>query len=161
MCVSVLLLLFSHSVVSASLRLHGLQYARLPCPSPSPGVCSNSCLLSRWCHPTISSSNQLLDFFFFFFAFPSEPTYQCRRLKRCLFIPWRRACQKDHLEKGMATHSSILAWRITWTEGAWQAPVHGVAKSLTWLKQLSMHAHTHHLQVVYKSFTITMKIINF
>ena len=35
---------------------HGLQYARPPCPSPTPGVYSNSCLLSRWCHPTISSS---------------------------------------------------------------------------------------------------------
>ena len=35
---------------------HGLQHARLPCPSPSPRVCSNSCPLSRWCHPTISSS---------------------------------------------------------------------------------------------------------
>ena len=35
---------------------HGLQHARLPCPSLTPRVCSNSCLLSRWCHPTISSS---------------------------------------------------------------------------------------------------------
>ena len=49
------LLLFS-SVVSDSLRPRGLQHARLPCPSLSPGVCSNSCQLSRWCHPTISSS---------------------------------------------------------------------------------------------------------
>ena len=48
--------LFSHSVMSNSLRTHGLQHARLPCPSPSPGVCSNSCPLSQWCHPTISSS---------------------------------------------------------------------------------------------------------
>ena len=39
-----------------TLRPHGLQHARLPCLSPSPGVCSNSCPLSRWCHPTISSS---------------------------------------------------------------------------------------------------------
>ena len=35
---------------------HGLQHTRLPCPSPSPRACSNSCPLSRWCHPTISSS---------------------------------------------------------------------------------------------------------
>ena len=41
--------------MSDSLWPHGLQHARLPCPSPSPGVCSNSCPLSRWCHPTISS----------------------------------------------------------------------------------------------------------
>ena len=39
-----------------SLSLHGLQHTRLPCPSLSPGVCSNSCPLSRWCHSTISSS---------------------------------------------------------------------------------------------------------
>ena len=42
--------------MSDSLRPHGLQHARLLCPSPSPGVCSNSCPLSPWCHPTISSS---------------------------------------------------------------------------------------------------------
>ena len=48
-------LLFSCSVVSKSLQPHALQRARLPCPSPSPGVCSNSCPLRQWCHPTISS----------------------------------------------------------------------------------------------------------
>ena len=42
--------------MSNSLWPHGLQHARLPCPSPSPGACSNSFPLSRWCHPTISSS---------------------------------------------------------------------------------------------------------
>ena len=47
---------FSCLVVSYSLRPHGLQHTRLPCPSPSPGVCSNSYALSQWCHPTISSS---------------------------------------------------------------------------------------------------------
>ena len=39
-----------------TLQSHGLQHARLHCPSPTPGVYSNSCPLSRWCHPTISSS---------------------------------------------------------------------------------------------------------
>ena len=42
--------------MSDSLRLHGLQHARPPCPSPTPRVYSNSCPLSRWWHPTISSS---------------------------------------------------------------------------------------------------------
>ena len=46
---------FSHSVVSNSLRPHGLQHARLPCPSPTFGAYSNSCPSSRWCHSTISS----------------------------------------------------------------------------------------------------------
>ena len=49
-------LLFSCSVMSNSLWSHGLQHPRLPCPSPSPRVCSNSCPLSQWCYPTISSS---------------------------------------------------------------------------------------------------------
>ena len=47
---------FSHSVLSSSLWPHGLQHARPPCPAPTPGVYSNSCPLSRWCHLTISSS---------------------------------------------------------------------------------------------------------
>ena len=49
-------LLFSRSIVSNSLWPHGLQHTRLPFPSPSPGVCSNSCPLSQWCHRTISYS---------------------------------------------------------------------------------------------------------
>ena len=47
---------FSHLVVSDSLWPHGLQCARPPCPSPTPGAYSSSCTLSQWCHPTISSS---------------------------------------------------------------------------------------------------------
>ena len=47
---------FSSSVVSDSLWAHESQHTRPPCPSPTPGVYSNSCPLSRWCHPTISSS---------------------------------------------------------------------------------------------------------
>ena len=49
------LLFFSHSVVSNSVWTCGLEHARLTCPSLSPGVCSNSCPLSWWCHPAISS----------------------------------------------------------------------------------------------------------
>ena len=47
---------FSRSVVSGSLWPHGLEHARLPCPSPTPGAYSNSCTSSWWCHATISSS---------------------------------------------------------------------------------------------------------
>ena len=47
---------FSRSVVSNSLRPHGLQHTRPPCPTPTPRAYSNSCPLSWWCHPTISSS---------------------------------------------------------------------------------------------------------
>ena len=47
---------FSHSVLSDSLPPHESQHARPPCPSPTPGIHSNSCPSSRWCHPAISSS---------------------------------------------------------------------------------------------------------
>ena len=47
---------FRCSVMSDSLGPHGLQHARCPCPSPTPGACSNSCPLNWWCHSTISSS---------------------------------------------------------------------------------------------------------
>ena len=49
-------MLFTYSVVSNSLQPCRLQHARLPCPSLSPRVCSNSCPLNQWCHPTISFS---------------------------------------------------------------------------------------------------------
>ena len=54
------LLLFSQQVMSSSLWPHGLQHARLPCPSLSPRVCSNSCPLNWRCHPTILSCHPLL-----------------------------------------------------------------------------------------------------
>ena len=59
---------FTRSVMSDSLQPHGLQQARLPYPSPTPGACSNSCPSSQWCHPTISSSATL-----FSFCLPSFP----------------------------------------------------------------------------------------
>ena len=68
------ILLFSCSVVSDSLWPHGLQYARPPCPSPSPGACSNLCPLSRWCHPTISSS--VVPFSSHLQSFPESGSFQ-------------------------------------------------------------------------------------
>ena len=50
--------------------------------------------------------------------------------------------REDPLEKGIATHSSILAWRIPWTEGPGWATIHRVAKNQTWLKWLSMQTFT-------------------
>ena len=72
------LLLFSCSVVSDSLRPHGLQHARLPCPSLSPRVCSNSCPLSRWCHPTISSSG--VPFSSYLLSSPASGSFLMSRL---------------------------------------------------------------------------------
>ena len=67
----VLPLLFSRSVMSDSLWPHGLQHARLPCPSLSPSICSNSSPLSQWCYLTISSFDA-----FFSFCLQSFPALQ-------------------------------------------------------------------------------------
>ena len=65
---------FSCSVVSDSLWPNGLQHARPPCPSPTPGVYANSCPLSRWCHPTISSS--IVPFSSCLQSFPASGSFQ-------------------------------------------------------------------------------------
>ena len=65
---------FSHSVVSDSLWPHRLQHARLPCPLPSPGVCSISCPLSWWCHSVISSS--VVPFSSRLQSFPASGSFQ-------------------------------------------------------------------------------------
>ena len=65
---------FSHSVVSNSLRPHKPQHTRPPCPSPTPGACSNACPSSRWCHPTISSSVNPLSSHFQ--SFPASGSFQ-------------------------------------------------------------------------------------
>jgi len=65
---------FSHSVVSDSLQPHRLQQTRLPCPSPTPGVYSNSCPLTRWCHPTILTS--VIPFSSCIQSFPASGSFQ-------------------------------------------------------------------------------------
>ena len=69
---------FSHSVVSDSLRPHGLQHTRPPCPSPTPEVCSDSCSLSWWCRPTISSS--VIPFSSHLQSFPASGSFPMSRL---------------------------------------------------------------------------------
>ena len=95
-CVSVQ---FSHLVVSSSLRPYGLQHARLPCPSPIPGVYSNSCPLSWWCHPTISSS--VIPFSSCLQSFPASGSFQMSQL----FTSGRQSI-------GVAALTSVLPMNI-------------------------------------------------
>ena len=66
---------FSHVQLSAP---HGLQHTRLPCPSPSPRACSNSCPLSQWCHPTILSS--IIPFSSCIQSFPASGSFSMSQL---------------------------------------------------------------------------------
>ena len=72
------LLLFSHLAVSDALWPHELQHARLPCPSQCSGTCSNSCPLSWWCHPTISSL--VVPFSSCLQSFPASGSFPMSRL---------------------------------------------------------------------------------
>ena len=80
----------SVAVTSNSLQSHGLQHARLPCPSPSPRVCPSSHPLNQWCHPTIPSSAAL--------SSSCSPPFQAVSSARescpfhCCAQPWSRAC---------------------------------------------------------------------
>ena len=73
-----LFVVFSHPVVSDSLRPHGLQHARPSCPSPHPGVCPSSCPLHQWCHQAISPCDTL--FFFCPQPFPASGTFPMSQL---------------------------------------------------------------------------------
>ena len=119
--VIVLFLLFSCSVMSESLWPHGLQHARLPCPSPSSGACSNSCPLSRWCHPTISSSVvpfssclQTLNFRVF-----SNESAVC--------IRWPKYWSFSFSISPSNAHSGLISFRIDWFD---LLIVQGALKSL-------------------------------
>ena len=77
---------FSHSVMSDSLQPHGLQHARLPCPSTSPRAYSNSCPLSQWYHPIISSS--AIPFHSCLQSFPATVSFPMSQLFTSGGIKW-------------------------------------------------------------------------
>ena len=112
-------LLFSHLVVFYFLQPHGLQHARFPCPSPSPRACSNSCPLSQWCHPTISSS--VVPFFSCFQSFPASGSFPMRAL--CIRWPkyWSFSLSPSK------EYSGLISCRMDWLD---VLAVQGTLKSL-------------------------------
>ena len=144
-------LLFSRSVISDTLQPHGLQHTRLPGPSLSPRVYSNSCPRSWWCHLTVSSS--VAPFSSCPQSFPASVSFPMSQLsasggqsigasasssvlpmniqgwfplgltglisllsKGLSRVSSKTTVQEDPLEEEMATHFSILTWKIPWTE---------------------------------------------
>ena len=98
---------FSCSVVSDSLRPHGLQRARLPCPSPTPRACSNSCPLSQWCHPIIS------------LLFPSPPAFNLSQHEG--LFKWvsplhqvAKVLEFQQKHQPSNEYSALISFRIDW-----------------------------------------------
>ena len=101
--------------MSNSLWPHGLQHTRLPCPSLSPRVCSNSCPLSQWCHPIISCSVTL--FAFYFQSFPASGSFPISRLFTSGGQNIRASASASILPmsiQGFYTKTSCLFTKIPW-----------------------------------------------
>ena len=99
---------FSCSVMSNSLRPHGLQHARTPCPSPIPGAWSNSCPLSQWWHPTISSS--AIAFSSSLQSFPASGSFPMSVLR----IRWPKYWSFSFSINPSNEYSGLISFRIDW-----------------------------------------------
>ena len=116
---------FSCSVVSNSLQPHEPQHARPPCPSPIPGVHPNPCPLSRWCHPTISSS--VVPFFSCPQSFPASRSFQMGQL-------FTSDCQSI----GVSASTSVLPMNTqNWSPLGWTGWISLQSKGL--FKSLLQH----------------------
>ena len=114
---------FRCSVVSDSLQPHGLQHARPPCPSPTPGTYSNSCPLSRWCHPTISSS--VVPFSSHLQSFPASESFPMSQ-----FLTW------GGQRIGVSALASVLPVNIQdWFPLGWTSWISLQSKGLSSLLQ--------------------------
>ena len=93
--------------MSDSLWPHGLQHIRLPCPSPTVGACSNSCPLSQWCHPTISSCHPLL---LLLSIFPSIRVFS----NESVLCRWPKCWSFSFSLSLSNEYSKLISFRIDW-----------------------------------------------
>ena len=112
---------FSRWVVSDSLRPHGLQHARPPCPSPTPGVHSKTCPSSRWCHPAISSSVVP------FSSCPQSPNIRVFSNESTLRMRWPRYWSFSFSISPSNEHPGLICFRMDWLD---LLAVQGTLKSL-------------------------------
>ena len=122
---------FSRSVVSDSLRPHELQYTRPPCPTPTPGAHPNSCPLSRWCHPTISSS--IIPFSSCPQSFPAWKSFEMSQL----FASGGQSI-------GVSASTSVLPMNIQdWSPLGWTGWISLLLKHQFFNAQLSLSSNSH------------------
>ena len=150
---SYVLLLFSCLVVSDSSRSHGLQYARLPCPSPSPRACSNACTLSQWGHPTISSS-----------VVPSMfPSIRIFSNELTLHLRWPKYWSFSLSISPSNEYSESISFRIDWfdllaVQGAHNSLLqhHSSKASILWHSAFFMVQLSHPHMTTWKTITLTV-----
>ena len=109
--------------MSNSLWPHGLQHTRPPCPSPIPGVYSNSCPLSQWCHLTISSS--VVPFFCCLQSLPASGSFLMSQF--FLRIRWPKYCSFSFSISPSNEYSGLISFRMDWLD---LLAVQGTLKSL-------------------------------
>ena len=163
---------FSRSVMSDSLWPHGLQYTRLPCPSPTPNACSNSCASSRWCHPTISSS--VIPFSSCLQSFPASGSFpvsqfftsggQSTSPQNWIMVKGAPLCKFSHSK--LYSYSRWILWNINLTKllkSRFEA-VQRKTKSLWKPSGAYTHTHTHthtHCSYMYEGLTHPFNITFF
>ena len=147
--------------MSDSLQPHGLYYTRLPYPSLSPGVCWNSCLLSQWCHPIISSSISPLSSCLQ--SFPASGSFLMSRFfasgdqsigasASASVLPmniqgWFLLGLTSLISReGNGTPLQYSCLENPMDGGAWKAAVHGVAEGRTQLSDFTFTFHFHALE---------------
>ena len=114
------------SVVPNSLPPQGVYHTRLPCPSSSPGICSNSCPLSQWCHPTISSS--VVPFSSHLKSFLESGSLQINPLPDSHFhISWPKYWSFSFSTSPPNEYSGLTSFKIDWFD---LLAVQGTLKSL-------------------------------
>ena len=112
---------FSHSIMSKSLWPNGLQHAWLPCPSPTPGACSNSCPWSQWCHPTILSS--VISFSSCLQSYPASGSFQMSQF----FVSGDQSIGVSASAQSFHEYSGLISFRIGWFD---LLAIQGTLKSL-------------------------------
>ena len=144
MNMKILLLLFSRSVMSDSLRPHRLQHTRLPCPSPSPRAYSNSCpWLSQWCYPTTSSS--VVPFSSCLQSFPASRSF----LMSWLFTSGGQVMELfSFSNRPSKEYSGLIFFRIDWfhllaVQGTLKSPNTTVKKHHFFGVQPSLWSNSH------------------
>ena len=155
---------FSQSAMSDSLQPHRVQHARLPCHSPTPRAYSNSCPLSRWCHPTISSS--VIPFFSHFQTFPASILSQWSTLH----IRWPKYWSFSFGFSPSNEYSELISFRMDWLD---LLAVQGTLKSLLqqhnskasilqcsacFIVQLSISSRSHPYMTTGKTIALTRRI---